>query len=638
MKKIISILLCLAMVCAMFVGCAKKDDYKCDIVLITNGATVKDKGYNESAWNSIKSYADENNMKARYYQPVLDEDGKLTSENVAKYVDLASDNGAKFVVLPGTDFAVAAYEVANSYPDINFILIDTVPKADDADNTPSIMKNVMSVKFDTLQSGFLAGYVAVLNGNTDLGFFGEYNSEESASYGAGFVQGAGFAADTLGVPVKLSWADYDSGILDYNYDFKIKACYEKVENIDEKTFKVNVVDGIGSGVYTEGSNVTISANPAPVGKIFDHWDVKSDTEGVKDKKVNISSSNKATMNLVVEKCDCTITAVYKDLEGDYKTVTVMNADGETVYAQYNAKVDDGVSVKAPVAQDWLAFDKWECNVDLGEDTDLTYSEIWVPVKNSDVVLTPTYATPDKPSFNVIVETGEGGNGESAGTGSYKQGDIVELMAAVPADGYMFSHWENADYSGIATGISMENEYYWNTTFEMVDRFASVCETMFDRGVDAIFDGGNSSVSAYTAKWNYDYNVNVISAGSNNDNAYTTIIKDYGDAVKDALADFKGGTVVTVGCAQESIYSTYVADVSSYENIENPTDEQKAKLEQEKDKQAKYDEVYKNLASGAISMTPVEGGAGNDFCLIYEDQQPFANLTLDAWFLESVALV
>lgn len=323
------------------------------------------------------------------------------------------------------------------------------------------------------------------------------------------------------------------------------------------------------------------------------------------------------MNLLVEKCDCTITAVYKDIEGDYKTVTVMNADGKETYAQYNAMVGDGVSVKAPVAQNGLTFDKWETSADLGE-TDLTCSEIWVPVDADDVTLTPTYKVPEKPCFNVKVETGEGGNGQSAGTGSYYAGEKVELAAAIPQDGYMFSHWENVDFYGGSTGISMENEYYWNTTFEMVDRFEAVCETMYNNGVTAIFDGGNSmDKTAYNAKWDYSYNLNVISAGADNKDALITIVKDYGKAVQDALADFKGGTVVLQDCSTEGIYATNVPDD---ENIK-----------------AQYDAVYNTLAKGEIEMIAVQGGAGYDYCKIYEMQKPFKCLTLDAWFLEGVAL-
>ena len=111
----------------------------------------------------------------------------------------------------------------------------------------------------------------------------------------------------------MKYADYDSPVLNYNYSFTITANYAKIEDIDEKVFKINVVNGIGSGTYTEGSNVILIADPAPEDKVFDHWEVKSDTDGVKDSKVNLSTKSKTTTNLLVEKCDATITAVYSGI-------------------------------------------------------------------------------------------------------------------------------------------------------------------------------------------------------------------------------------------------------------------------------------------------------------------------------------
>lgn len=617
MKKIISILMCIVLACCVFAGCAKKEDYKSDIVLITNGGTISDGGYNQSAWDGISSFAGDNNMSCRYYQPQLDDKGELTTANVEQYVKLAQENGAKFIVLPGEDFAVPVFDIASSYPDISFILIDAIAHSDD--NIDSFPANVMSIKFNVLQSGFLAGYLAVATGNTELGFFGELKSDESASYGAGFVEGAGYAADELGVPVVLNWADYDAPFLDYNYDMTITACYDKVEDCDEPTFAVKVENGIGTGVYTEGSNVTITANPAPVGQVFDHWDVKSDTEGVKDSKVNISSSSKDSMNLLVEKCDCTLTAVYKDVEGEYNTVTVMNADGTEPYAQYTV-TGDGVSVVAPVATNGMVFDKWETTADLG-DTDPTYKEIWVPVDGNDITLTPTYKLSETPTFNVTVVTGEGAEGESTGSGSYLTGDVVELAAAIPQDGYMFSHWSSVDSYGKNPGVSMDNEFYWNTKFEMNDRYASICKDMFNDGVTLIFDGGNSLGSAYEAKRDYDFGLSVLSAGANNKDSYSTIVKDFGEAVKDALENFQGGTVVQADCSTNGLYASYVADDS--------TDEGKAIIE-------KYDAIYAALADGSLSLDAigsVQAGAGFDFCKLYNQNPPYHNLTLNDWFID-----
>lgn len=74
-----------------------------------------------------------------------------------------------------------------------------------------------------------------------LGYFGQYNSDDSANYGAGFAQGAAAAANELGIPVTLDWADYDSPLLNYNYSFTLTACYKKASEVKNKeVFTVKV--------------------------------------------------------------------------------------------------------------------------------------------------------------------------------------------------------------------------------------------------------------------------------------------------------------------------------------------------------------------------------------------------------------
>ena len=188
-------------------------------------------------------------------------------------------------------------------------------------------------------------------------------SKNSANYGAGFAQGAAAAADELGIPVTLDWADYDSPLLNYDYSFTLTACYKKISEVKGKdTYTVKVENGIGSGTYTDGSNVTVTADPAPKGKVFDKWEVKSNTKGVKDKKVNISSKTKSSMNLLVEKCDCTITATYKDAEGKQYGVNVLTADGKGTYSQQFVAENSSVDVTAPAPTTaYTVFDHWETN-------------------------------------------------------------------------------------------------------------------------------------------------------------------------------------------------------------------------------------------------------------------------------------
>ncbi len=577
MKKLVSVIACAAIILASVFalnGCSNAQELKYDVVLITDGGTVNDGAYNESAWKGISEYSESAGLSCRYYQPLLDE-GVPAADAIAQYIDLAAKGGASYIVLPSDVFEVAAFENAQRYQNINFILIDGKPHAE-GDDTDAYLSNVMCVTFDELQSGFLAGYNAVISGNTELGYLGSFNSTASFNYGSGFIQGAQYAADEAGIPVTLKYADYDSPFLNYDYSFTIMANYAKIEDLNEKTYKINVVNGIGSGTYTEGSNVTLIADPAPEGQVFDHWEAKSDTEGVKDKKVNLSTKKKTTTNLLVEKCAATITAVYKDSDEATYPVTVMNTDGTSYSVQY-ATAGASCYVNPPVAQHGMVFDRWDIvNSDeenVYYDSDLHSWAVKIDSENPQpVTLTPVYAESETPTFDVTVVTGEGGNGESTGSGSYITGDFVSLSAAVPQDGYIFTHWSNADTYGYGTGISMENEFYPNTSFEMVNRYQSVVETMYNEGATMVFAGGHDEIDVVSeATWSYSFPV--LAIGAENwqtgwDHYYSTTVKEYGEAVKACLADFKGGFTYTGDCLNGGISMNYVdeANLDAYSSV------------------------------------------------------------------------
>ena len=627
MKKVFSVFMyaVLAVVCSFaFAGCSNAENLTYDIVMITDGGTVADGAYNESAWNGIVDYVENANtvvseeskkVTYRYYQPHVDEDETLSTEEAVEYIDLAVEKGAKFVVLPTDVFEVAVYETARQYSDVNFILIDGMPHAE-GDDTDAYIQNVMTVSFSALESGFLAGYDAVISGNTKLGYFGSVNSDTSSSYGAGFVQGAQYAAEQLGIPVTMDYADYDSSLLDYNYDFTLTANYEKIDETNGKVFVVKVENGTGSGTYTEGQNVTVKADPAPEGKVFDHWECKSNTDGVKDSKVNISSEKESEMNLLVEECDCTITAVYADAESTTYPVVVNNADGSVYSTQY-IMAGESCNVVAPSAESGMVFDHWEINTDEeGAIDDINAKDTWVHVTDTTqgITLTPVYVENGAPTFDVTVVTGEGGNGESTGSGSYVTGDVVSVTAAVPQEGYIFSHWSTADDDGFSTDIVMENEYFPSTTYTMPNRYQAVVEKMYDEGVSAVYAGGNPECNAVSdATWNYSYDKLAIGAEnwqSSWDHYVTATIKDYGSAVKACLSDFRGGYTYNGDCSNNGIYLSSVAE----------------------ENQQAYDEVYSALANGSIQITGVAPGA--DVRLVLDSNC----LTLDYWIINGDSVV
>ena len=612
MKKLVSVILAAVLiVCSVFAlsACGKKAPENYDLVLITDGAPVNDKGQNQSAWDGVREYGDENEMTYRYYQPSLDEEEGLTVETVKKYVELAANGGAKFVVLPGESYSDIVCELAPMYGDVNFLLVDAFPHAKD-DNTIKLLSNVMNISFNSLEAGFLAGYASVIDGYTKLGYVGSINSPTSGNYGAGFVQGAAFAADQLQTPVMLDYAEYDNPKLDYDYSFTVKAVYKKIEESKKETFKVKVVDGVGTGVYTDGENVKITANPAPEGKIFDHWEVKSDTEGVKDKKVNISSKTKTEMNLLVGDCDCTITAVWADAET--VPIEVIMPSKYDIYASidaiksviYYAPVNTQYWVEAPAAPSGYIFDHWDCADEKAVESP---DEKGTNINVGDVALTlnPVYVKSPNPTFDVTVIDG-------SGTGAYVAGDEVKVVADAPKDGYMFDKWENFDNQGLSTGIEMDNEYNYVTKFEMVDRFASIAETMYNEGIEVVFGGGNPlSDSIFTATGEFDYPVyaygSVIDEGDKG-NCLASVVNDYRVAVKLALDDFKGASIFSASCANGCIYVTG-KNLEEFQLDEDgkPAKDKDGNEIKNEDYNANFADIYKALADGKLNPKSVKSG-------------------------------
>lgn len=584
MKKILSAILAVALLAAStvaFVGCSKNADKTFDVVLITDGATVSDGGYNQSAWNGIESYCNDNNLTCRYYQPSLNDKGELDSVTIKNYIDLAANSGAKYIVLPGEDFAVAAVEYAPTYADINFILVGAKPQS--AGGIDSYQANVMSVTFDELQAGYLAGYTSVIDGYTKLGYLGAV-TDSSASYGSGYIQGAAQAADEKGIPVQLEYANYDAENLSYDYSVNVKPVYQKVEDSKKTTHKVTVEGGKGSGVYTEGENVTITADKPAEGKKFDHWDVVSNTEGVKDKKVNVSSKKDTEINLIIEKCDCTITAVWADVKTN--AVTIYEADGKTPAETLYCEDNSSAWAVAPAAENGYVFDHWKSSEeDVLETPDQAGTN--VKVSDHDLELTPVYVESDKPTFDVNVENG-------TGSGSYVSGEKIYIVADAPEEGYMFYKWESVDNQGLAAGVLMENEYNYTTSFDMVDRYASVAEKMYDDGTQVVFGGGNPQFeSIFTATWNFDYQVYAYGAGVDRGsmgNCLASVVTDYGNAVKLALSDFKGGSMVVGNCSNDCIYVTG-----------------KSLNSEDKEYNEDYAAIYEKLKNDSVPLSMVDKG-------------------------------
>ncbi|MBI9008891.1 MAG: BMP family ABC transporter substrate-binding protein [Tenericutes bacterium] len=174
-----------------------------EIALVTDVGNIDDKSFNEGTWNGVVQYATENDITYAYYRPTEDSDAARIES-----IDAAIAAGAKIVVCPGYLFETAIYAVQGDNPDVSFLLLDGEPHTADY-STYETLDNTHNVLYQEEQAGFLAGYAAVIDGFRDLGFMGGMAVPAVVRYGYGFVQGAEYAANELGLTAGDVTIEYD---------------------------------------------------------------------------------------------------------------------------------------------------------------------------------------------------------------------------------------------------------------------------------------------------------------------------------------------------------------------------------------------------------------------------------------------
>lgn len=182
-------------------------DGKYEIAFVTDVGQLKDKSFNQGTYDGVKLYAANNDKSYKYYQPANSD--KATDDDRYDAMKAAVDNGAKVVVCAGFLQENALRKAALEFTDVSFVFIDGYPVAEEAgvDGSP-IIPNIAGISFQEEQSGYLAGYAAVMEGYTKLGFCGGGGGDNPACcrFGYGFVQGVDAAAAEKGVKAEVNYS------------------------------------------------------------------------------------------------------------------------------------------------------------------------------------------------------------------------------------------------------------------------------------------------------------------------------------------------------------------------------------------------------------------------------------------------
>ena len=232
--------------------------------------TLAGEDMNASTLRGMQEFARNNGCEVVTREP---EDPADTNAVKAE-IDAVIADGCKLVVMTGFMYADACMESAAAHPKTSFLLLDV--SEFDCDGT--VPQNVALVTYKEEQAGFLAGYAAVADGCSELGFLGGFPYPAMIRYGYGFVQGA------------------DAAALYYAKDVHIKYWYaNSFAPTDEITEKMK-------GWYEDGTEVVFACGGGIVASCIE----AAEEVGGRVIGVDVDQSGLS---------DCVMTSAMKDLYG-----------------------------------------------------------------------------------------------------------------------------------------------------------------------------------------------------------------------------------------------------------------------------------------------------------------------------------
>ncbi len=263
------------------------------LAFITDTGNIDDHSFNQYSYEGVTSFAEANGFEANYFRPADDSDADRIDA-----ISQAVNDGAKVVVMAGFLFAPALYTVQEQYPDVQFLALDVgttdmlgaggvdTSAADfnieDYNVADYVGDNVALITYQEEQAGYLAGYAAVKDGYTKLGFLGGIAVPAVIRYGYGFVQGAEAAAEEMDVDVSMKY--WYSGTFNANDDIKARMDSWYADGTE-------VIFSCGGGIYS--SAISAAEASANGGKI-----IGVDVDQSADGTMVITSATKALAHSV----------------------------------------------------------------------------------------------------------------------------------------------------------------------------------------------------------------------------------------------------------------------------------------------------------------------------------------------------
>lgn len=220
------------------------------IAQVCDVGTIDDESFNQGCWEAVEAYGEANGIDVNYYLPQDDP----SDEDRQSMIRKAVSDGYDTVVCVGYLYGSSIDWAAAEYPDVNFIGVDIT--AGDINAEGKIPANVYCITFKEEQAGYLAGYAAVKDGFTQLGFLGGQAVPAVIRYGYGFVQGADAAAQEMGTNISINYWYGNQFFGDANITAKMESWYQG---------GTEVVFACGGGIYTSAVEAAVKYDGKVIG-------------------------------------------------------------------------------------------------------------------------------------------------------------------------------------------------------------------------------------------------------------------------------------------------------------------------------------------------------------------------------------
>ena len=262
--------------------------------------TLDDESFNQGCWEAVKGYGDESGIEYNYYLPSGED---ASDEDRETLIRQAVADGANTIVCVGYLYGPALAWGATEYPDVHFIAVD-VNGFDINSEDGTIPENVFCVTFKEEEAGYLAGYAAVKDGFTKLGFLGGMAVPAVQRYGYGFVQGANAAAVELGTPIEINYTYGGQFFGDANITAKMEGWY---------TTGTEIVFACGGGIYTSAVEAAVKSKAYVVG-------VDVDQHYIGEKAIAENGYNPFVTSAMKGLKEATISALTKFFDGTWADI------------------------------------------------------------------------------------------------------------------------------------------------------------------------------------------------------------------------------------------------------------------------------------------------------------------------------